>query len=427
MTAIRESRRFGHTLREHVIEVPWDPFDPAAHADTFELFAREIIPPGGEDLPVLLYLQGGPGFPAPRPAEPAGVIAKALERYRVVLMDQRGTGRSHRIDRRSPAVDRRADRLALLRQEYIVSDAESLREHLGLKRWSLFGQSFGGFCITTYLSMCPDSVDRAFLTGGLPSVTRGVADVYRSTYGKLAVRHERFFRECPWAESRIAEIVDHLDNSDERLPTGERLSSRRFRTIGIELGRGHGFDTLAYLLEDPFRVVRGEKFLKTDFLADVGSRVSFEDGPLYATIHESIYGGVAGHTQTRWAAHRVREEYEEFAEETTGRIFLTGEHIYPWQFQEDPALHAFADAAEELAQRSWERSPYDVAALGEAQAVASAAIYVDDIFVPFEESLETAAAYRDLRPMITNAFQHNGIAHDGKGIMSELMRLADDH
>lgn len=85
-----------------------------------------------------------------------------------------------------------------------------------------------------------------------------------------------------------------MDNSDERLPTGERLSSLRFRTIGIELGRGTGFDSLAYLLEEPFRTVAGEKRLRGDFLVDVGQRVSFADGPLYAAIHESIYGGAGG-------------------------------------------------------------------------------------------------------------------------------------
>ena len=77
-------RRFGHTIKEHHLEVPWDYSNPHG---TFGLYAREIIPPGGEDLPALLYLQGGPGFPAPRPLAPTGLIGKALERYRVIFMD----------------------------------------------------------------------------------------------------------------------------------------------------------------------------------------------------------------------------------------------------------------------------------------------------------------------------------------------------
>lgn len=408
-------RRFGHTIKEHHLEVPWDYSNPHG---TFGLYAREIIPPGGEDLPALLYLQGGPGFPAPRPLAPTGLIGKALERYRVILMDQRGTGRSHRIDALSPAAERTAKHLALLRQDNIVRDAERLREHLGLEKWSLFGQSFGGFCITAYLSQAPERVEHAFFTGGIPTL-KGADDLYRATFSKLKARQQRFYREFPWAQGRIEEIISHLDNSDERLPTGERLSALRFRTIGIELGRGTGFDSLAYLLEEPFRTVAGEKRLRGDFLADVGQRVSFADGPLYAAIHESIYGGAGGQATTNWAAHRVREEFPEFAESGT---WLTGEHIFPWQFDEDPALHAFADAAHGLARHEFS-PPY---ALDEVPTTA-AAIYVDDIFVPLEESLATAAHLGDLRPWINNEFQHNGIREDGATVLGKLFSLIDDH
>lgn len=420
------TRRFGHTLIEHTLEVPWDHSDP--NSGTFSLFAREIVPPGGEEYPALVYLQGGPGFPAGRPLGTGGsfggIVGKGLERYRWILLDQRGTGRSHRIDELSPAEDLTVERLASLRQENIVRDAEELRKALGLETWSLFGQSFGGFCITSYLSLFPDSVDRAFLTGGLPTLTKGADDLYRTTYAKLKVRQERFFAQFPWAQARIEELIHHLDNSEEILPTGERLSSRRFRTIGIELGRGTGFDSLGYLLEEPFREVKGEKRLRSDFLQDVGARLSFQGGPLYAAIHESIYGGVAGQDVTGWAAHRVRGEFEEFAEDGT---WLTGEHIYPWQFDEDPALRPFKTVAEELAQYRWPAGPYNAEVLREADVTAAAAIYLDDIFVPFEDSMATADTYRELRRHVTNKFQHNGIHEDGEGILGELFRLADEY
>jgi pimeloyl-ACP methyl ester carboxylesterase len=37
---------------------------------------------------------GGPGFESPRPTEASGWLKCALGSFRVVLMDQRGTGRS---------------------------------------------------------------------------------------------------------------------------------------------------------------------------------------------------------------------------------------------------------------------------------------------------------------------------------------------
>jgi len=65
-------------------------------------------------------------------------------------------------------------------------------------------------------------------------------------------------------------------------------------------------------------------------------------------------------------------------------------------------------------------------ALGEVPTTA-AAIYVDDIFVPLEESLATAAHLGDLRPWISNEFQHNGIREDGATILGRLFALIDDH
>ncbi|MDU0479291.1 alpha/beta fold hydrolase [Staphylococcus chromogenes] len=415
--------RFGHEIIEHTLELPWDHNNPG---DTLQVFAREVRPKGGAKLPMVVYLQGGPGFPAPRPVDASGVIGELLKTHRVLLLDQRGTGRSTRIDSSSQVSSRQ---LALLRADQICADAESFRHYLGIEQWDLFGQSFGGFCITTYVSNYPNSVRHAMLTGGLPAVGLPADDVYRATYRALQRRHEEFYRQIPFASERIREICHHLDNSAEVLPTGERLSSRRFRTIGIELGRGTGFDTLAYLLEAPFTTIQGEKRLRSDFLAEVGRRVSFAEGPLYAAIHESIYAypGEA----TNWSAHRMRAEVSGFAEDADPRssepFYLTGEHIYPWQFDEDPALRGLKEAAGDLAQKSDFPELYSPAGLGESQAVAAAAIYLDDIFVPFAYSRNTAELYRDLRPYITNQFQHDGIRQDGAGIVQTLRSLIDDH
>ena len=54
----------------------------------------------------------------------------------------------------------------------------------------MLGQSFGGFCITTYLSTHPDAIRYAYLTGGLPGLV-SAEDTYRATYAKLAARQQR--------------------------------------------------------------------------------------------------------------------------------------------------------------------------------------------------------------------------------------------
>ena len=425
LTLSHTTKRFGHTLNSYEIQAPWDYTNPG---ENLSIFAREIIPPRGEDLPVMVYLQGGPGFPAPRPTAATGWLGELLKTHRVILLDQRGTGRSCRIDKTTPLIDAH---LPLLRADSIVRDCEELRRGLGVERWSIFGQSFGGFCITTYVSLFPDSLDTVLLTGGLPAIDCHADDGYRATFDKLKIRHDAFYQQFPWVQERIREVCAHLDASEELLPTGERLSSRRLRTIGMELGRDRGFDTLAYLFEEPFVRVRGEKRLRGDFLHAVGSRVSFEQAPLYATIHESIYGGTVPGA-TNWSAHRIREEkpgFEENADpqDASTPFYLTGEHIFPWQFEEDPALRPFGAGAAQLAEKDDWPSLYNAENLAAAEVKAAAAIYVDDIFVPFEHSMNTAKTFRDMRPFITNTFQHDGIHWGGNDIVSRLLSSIADH
>lgn len=404
-----------------------------------EIYAREVVAEGGEGRPYVVYFQGGPGFGAHRPTGLGGIIGALLKKYRVILLDQRGTGYSTPVDQYNLLVDPETATDAEMAEVYaglltpdIIDDAEALRQLMGLEQWDVFGQSYGGFCITRYLSTHPASVGRAFVTGGIPAIFAPIDDVYRHTFAQLAKRHEQFYREYPWAEQVIRDVCAHLAEHEEYLPTGERLSARRFRTIGMELGRGSGFLSLATLLERPFQEVGGVKRLTANFLAAVGARVSFEGHPLYAVIHESIYGGVTGPEATNWSAHRIREEvpgFSEFADprDLTQPFYLTGEHIFPWQFEEDPALRPFAKIAHALAAKDdWQPLYHPETLLNDAPLV-TAAIYYDDIFVPRELSLASAESFRELRPYITNVYQHNGIAEDPQAIFDRLWRYSNDH
>ena len=96
------------------------------------MFARELVAPDKRDetLPYLLFLQGGPGGKANRPLDRSSWIDVALRTHRVLLFDQRGTGRSTPI---TPAITRDrspqqvAEYLSLFRADAIVADAEILR------------------------------------------------------------------------------------------------------------------------------------------------------------------------------------------------------------------------------------------------------------------------------------------------------------
>ena len=84
----------GLVLTDHVFSVPLDHAHPTGR--TIEVFGREVVAPAkeGEKLPWLIFFQGGPGFGSPRPGESSGWIKRAIQDYCVLLLDDRGTGRS---------------------------------------------------------------------------------------------------------------------------------------------------------------------------------------------------------------------------------------------------------------------------------------------------------------------------------------------
>ena len=152
--------------------------------------------PGAAGLPWLLFLQGGPGVGALRPMGRDAWLDRALDDYRVLLLDQRGTGRSTPASRHTLAPlgsrQAQADYLAHFRADSIVRDAELIRRQLtGGQPWSVLGQSFGGFCTVSYLSLAPEGIREAFITGGLPGLRTTADDVYRVTYPMVARKNRR--------------------------------------------------------------------------------------------------------------------------------------------------------------------------------------------------------------------------------------------
>ncbi|MFC5754791.1 alpha/beta fold hydrolase [Actinomadura rugatobispora] len=397
-------RRPGFVCTDHFLEVPLDHGDP--DGGTIEVYAREVVAPGREhdDLPWLLFLQGGPGHKATRPGDAAAWLGRALRDYRVLLLDQRGTGRSTPANRRTLPADpaEAARRLRHFRADSIVRDAELLRRALaGDRPWSVLGQSFGGFCAVTYLSLAPEGLREAFITGGLPSLTAGADEVYRAAYPRVRAAVERYYARYPGDRELVRRVVGHLDGRDVRLPGGERLTGRRFRTLGHDLGSSAHFDDLHHLLEEAFE---GEELSDT-FLHGVDAAVGYARHPLYALLHEPSY---CQGTASNWAAQRVLEEFPEFEEPA----MLFGEMIYPWFFDEDPALRPLKECAEMLA-RDEEWPPlYDPGVLAANTVPVAAAVYHDDMYVDREHSLETAAAVRGLRRWITNEYAHNGLTAD---------------
>ncbi|MFD0852049.1 alpha/beta hydrolase, partial [Actinomadura adrarensis] len=184
---------------------------------------------------------------------------------------------------------------------------------------------------------------------------------------------------------------------------GERLTPRRFRTLGYGFGSSASFDGLHYLLEEAFVGTEPSGTLSDTFLHGVNAAVGYATRPLFALMHEAIY---CQRTASNWAAHRVLDEFPEFEDE---RLFV-GEMIYPWFFDEDPALRPLKECAELLAAYEDWPALYDTGRLAANTVPAFAAVYYDDMYVDREHSMRTAASITGLRAWVTSEYAHNGLS-----------------
>ena len=398
----------GLRIVEHELSVPLDHARPDGQAIT--IFAREVADLDGLDRPLLLYLQGGPGHEAARPTRhpsSPGWLDRALRDFRVLLLDQRGTGRSTPVGT-LPGLTaaEQAAYLTHMRADAIVRDAECLRHALGVERWSVLGQSFGGLCVVSYLSLAPEGLREAFITGGLPPLGNRIDDVYRATYARTLTASRRYFERYPDDRARVRALHERLASEDVRLPGGDRLTSRRLRQLGAMLGMSAKAETLHYILE-----------LAPDspaFGHDAEAASPFARNPLYAILHESCWadGGA-----TRWSAQRMLpDDYEAEPE------LFTGEHVYPWMFEEYGALAPLREAADLLAEHDWPRL-YDPARLAANEVPVAAAIYADDMYVERAFSEQTAAAIGGLRPWLTNELHHDGLRIEGDRVLGRLIDM----
>lgn len=116
-------------------------------SDLHEIYVEEVGNPKGQPV---LFLHGGPG---------AGFNSKHRrifdpKHFRIILFDQRGAGKSrpHAELRENTTWD-------------LVSDIEKLRRHLEVKKWLVFGGSWGSTLALTYAQAHPEAVSHLVMRG----------------------------------------------------------------------------------------------------------------------------------------------------------------------------------------------------------------------------------------------------------------------
>lgn len=415
----------GLKTTDHWFQVPLDYSDLAGAQ--IDVFAREVVDrqKQSEQLPYLVFFQGGPGFGAPRPTGKNGWLKRALQDFRVLLLDQRGTGRSTPVCEPSLAklgsVEAQVDYLRNFRADSIVRDAERIRHHFcGDETWTALGQSYGGWCISSYLSFHPEGLAAAMFTGGLPPIQQTADDVYRATYPLVEQKNNRFYERYPEDESLVKQIVDFLQTNEVRLPQGDVLSARRFQQLGLAFYSSTSFEQIHYLLENAFVDGPDGPTLHYRFLRELEAATPFEAQPIFALLHEAIY---AEHTTTNWAAHRIRSEYPQFDDYSGSRILLTGEMIYPWMFDEYEKLKPYKELAERIAAIDDWPDIYNVEQLRDNEVPTSAVVYYEDMCVARQFSEQTAKLINGTKIWVTNEYEHDGVRADGEHILNRLLEM----
>ncbi|GAA5116700.1 prolyl aminopeptidase [Pseudonocardia adelaidensis] len=175
---------------------------------------------GNPDGKPALVVHGGPGSGC----TPGHRRAFDPRRYRVVLLDQRGCGRSvpHAGD---PATDMGGNTT-----EHLIADMERLREHLGIERWLLHGGSWGSTLILAYAQRHPHRVSEIVIASVTTTRRSEIDWLYRGVGRFYPEAWERFRDGVPPAErdgdlvAAYARLVTHPDAAVRERATRDWLA-----------------------------------------------------------------------------------------------------------------------------------------------------------------------------------------------------------
>lgn len=162
------------TQSRHAGQLMYPPIECHAHGwlavgDGHEIYWEECGNPLGRPA---LFVHGGPG---------AGCMPRDRrwfdpQRYRIVLFEQRGAGRS-----------RPGGSLAANTTSHLLADIEQLRQHLRIAQWLLFGGSWGATLALAYAQQHPGRVS-ALVLRGVFTATREERDWLYSAQGAAKQR-----------------------------------------------------------------------------------------------------------------------------------------------------------------------------------------------------------------------------------------------
>ncbi len=408
------------------------------------------------DRPILLYLCGGPG--ADNPFDRVPDLNRCLLRlgYQILYMDYRGCGESDPVSQKSleakglKADQAKADYLKLFGQVDIVRDLEAVRLCLAQKlysagrrpepdglRWTILGQSYGGYISLTYLSVYPEGLQEVFITGGLPPCGMLIDDYFRIKHGKLVKETQRYFSVYPDDDRLLREVlmlIASIGPENIRMTGRGYMTGQKLLSLGRQFGSRSGFDEVHSLLCRIKSELGTDGQLKPETIRLFESTLHMDERPLYALLLEQTWcsGGA-----TRWSAERIwrdLEGYEYLQKDAQGRyrdpasfpvdqpIYFTSHVFGEFTYDTHEELLDLKGVADILHNYEWE-CPYDYDRLAKNRVPVYALSFASDMHLDISVARKTAHMVGNLYFEMDDMHWHQALRHIPVTIMCWLFEM----
>jgi proline iminopeptidase len=246
------------------------------------------------DGPPVIVANGGPGLSHVYMVQ-NDLWERMAKGHKIVLYDQRGTGKSTRVSEGAPQT-----------MEAQVADLDAIRAHLGFSKFCLVGDSYGGVLAMAYAAAHPEHIEKLVLSDSAAPALKDTVHVLqqvfpdvmekRSTDPKQAlIEHFRmlFYSEekrdeylakatdlgsAPAAGAAVNRAIRNLDLTPE-------LPKFRFPTLVIT-GR-YDMNVAPLTAWKIYKAIPGAKFV---VFAKSGHLPAFEEPDKYMQVLNDFFG-----------------------------------------------------------------------------------------------------------------------------------------